>query len=152
MKKILSKTMMLVALAATLLSFTIFGGEGFEIYLNNKVVMQQYGKTDNAPKALRLNQYAANDELTVKYHHCGKVGKSRVITIKDAQNRILREWRYADAAQPVAPMVCKVKDILSLSKGNETTLKLYYRSTELTTDRMLTTLVIENNVVAKSGR
>jgi hypothetical protein len=150
MKKIISKTMMLGALAATLLSFTMFGGEGFEIYLNNKVVVQHYGKPDNAPKSLRLNQYAANDELTVKYHHCGKVGKSRVITIKDAQNKVLKEWRFADAAQPVAPMVCKVKDILPLGKGEEAVLKLYYRSSELTTDRMLTTLIIDNNVVAKN--
>ena len=42
MKSIISKTMTLVAIGATLLSFSPkFGGEGFEISLNGKVVLQR---------------------------------------------------------------------------------------------------------------
>jgi hypothetical protein len=150
MKQIISKTMMLVAVAATLLSFTNFGGEGFEIYLNNKVVIQQFGKPTNAVKSLRLNQYSANDRLTIKYHHCGQVGKSRTITIKDSKNNLLKEWRFADAAAPAAAMLCDVKDILDLNKGNESVLKLYYTSSELPNGRLLATIVVENNSVVRN--
>jgi hypothetical protein len=153
MKSILSKTMMLVAMAATLLSFTNFGGEGFEIFLNNKVVIQQFGKTLNDVNSLRLNQNLSDGQLTVKYYHCGQVGKNRIITIKDGQNKLLKEWRFADAtsslASPVA-MNCNVKDILNLGKGNESTFKLYYSSSELPKGRLLTNIVVENKSVASN--
>lgn len=141
MKSIISKTMMLVAIGATLLSFSPKpGGEGFEISLNNKVLIQRYGSDINAVNNLQLNQSASNDQLTVKYHHCGKVGKNRIITIRDGQNNLLKEFRYADVSTPVAAMSLPVKDILSLKKGNANTLKMYYSSTELPNGRLLATI------------
>ena len=146
MKPIIPKTMALVALAAILFSFTNLGGEGYEIYLDNKIVIQQYGKTLDAVNNLRLDHSALNGRLTVKYHHCGRVGKNRTITIKDGQNKALKEWRYPDVAQPVAAMNCKVKDILDITK-NTGTLKLYYTSSELPNGRLLTNIVVENKSV-----
>ena len=153
MKSIISKTMTLVALAATLLSFTNFGGEGFEIYLNNKVVIQKFGKSLDEVNNLRLNQSSANSQLTVKYHHCGQVGRNRIISIKDGQNKILKEWRFSDATSSVASpstMNFNVKEILNLKKGNETTMKLYYASSELPKGRLLTNIVVENNSIARN--
>ena len=141
MKSIISKTMMLVAIGATLLSFSPKpGGEGFEISLNNRVVIQRYGSDINTVNSLQLNQTASNDQLIIKYHHCGKVGKNRIVTIKDGQNNVLKEFRYADVSTPVAAMSLPVKDILGLKKGNVNTLKLYYSSSELPNGRMLTTI------------
>ena len=141
MKSIISKTMAFVAICATLFSFSPKpGGEGFEISLNNKVVLQQFGSQMDAVKSLALNQSTYNDQLTIKYHHCGKVGKNRVVTVKDGQNKILKEWHFADAATPVAAMAVNVKDILSLKKGNSNTLKLYYSSSELPGGRELATI------------
>jgi len=151
MKSIISKTMLLVATAATLLSFTNKGGEGFEILLNNKVVIRQFGKNLDAVQRLQLTQHSASDQLTVKYYHCGQVGKNRIITIKDEQNKTLKEWRFADATSSIASpvsMSCYVKDILSLNKGKETVLKLYYASSELPKGRLLTNIVAANSSVA----
>jgi hypothetical protein len=141
MKSFFSKSVALVAICTTLFSFsTKPGGEGFEIYLNNKVVLQQYGGDMNTVKSLQLTQSSPADQLTIKYHHCGKIGKNRVVTIKDHQNKVLKEFRYADATIPVSPMVVNVKDILNLKKGGHNTLKLYYSSTELPNGRMLVTI------------
>jgi hypothetical protein len=152
MRSIISKAMSLVAIAATLLSFSpkpgiasgkpmaTKGGEGFEISLNNKVVVQRYGSDINTQNSLQLNPVATSDQLTIKYHHCGKVGKNRIITIKDGQNNMLKDFRYADAATPVSAMSLPVKDILSLKKGNNSILKLYYTSTELPNGRLLTSI------------
>ena len=138
MKSIISKTMMLVAIGATLLSFSPKpGGEGFEISLNNKVLIQRYGNDINTVNSLQLNQSAASDQLIIKYHHCGKVGKNRIVAIKDGQNNVLKEFRYADVSTPVAAMSLPVKDILSLRKGNANSLKLYYTSSELPNGRVL---------------
>lgn len=148
MKQMIFKTTMLVAIAATLLSFTNFGGEGFEIFLNNKVVVQQFAPKFNASQQLKLSPHSANDQLTIKYHHCGRVGKNRIITIKDLQNNRMKEWRFTDAATPVAAMQCNVKDILNLAKKNGQSFKLYYSSNELPEGRLLTNIVIEGNVYA----
>ncbi len=150
MKSIISKTLSLVAISATLFSFSPKpGGEGFEISLNNKVVIERYGSNIDAVKSLPLNQTASNYQLTIKYHHCGKVGKNRIISIRDGQNNVLKEFRYADAAKPVAPMDVPVKDILSLKKGGANSLKLYYVSTELPNGRMLASLVIGTSAVTQ---
>jgi len=138
MKSIISKTCMLVAVATMLFSFAPnFGGEGFEISLNGKVLVQQFGKNMDVVKTLNLETASPNDLLTIRYHHCGKVGKNRVIAIKDGQGKLLKEWRFKDVAEPVGEMSCKVQDLLNLKKGNDAVLKLYYASTELPNGRQL---------------
>ena len=149
MKSIISKSMALVAVCATLFSFSPKpGGEGFEIYLNNKVLLQQYGSQMDAVKSLSLNQSSYNDQLTIKYHHCGKVGKNRIVTLKDGQNKMLKEWHFADAETPVAAMAVNVKDILSLQKGNGR-LNLFYSSSELPNGRLLTVIIPGNTTGVK---
>lgn len=132
---------------ALLLSFILFsfstppGGEGFEIYLNNKVIIQRFGNDVNKPQTIKLALSSAQDEITIKYYHCGRVGKNRVLTIKDSQEKVLKEIRFADVNIPVAGMICKVKDIISLKKSNDSFLKLYYTSTELPNGRLLASVL-----------
>ena len=143
MKSIFSKTMALVTICAALFSFSPKpGGEGFEIYVNNKVVIQKFGNEISTVQNLQLNQNSYGDQLTIKYHHCGKVGKNRIITIKDGQNKVLKEFRYADAAKPVAAMALNVKDILNLKMVNPNSLKLSYSSSELPDGRTLATISV----------
>lgn len=140
----------LLAIAITLFSFAgKTGGEGFEIYLNNKVVLQQFGNEMKVVKTLRLDQSNENDELSVRYHHCGKVGKNRVITIKDANDKVLKQWKFTDASNAVSSMTCKVKDILALQKGKDKTIQLFYSSTELPQGRQLASIVTGSKAVAK---
>ena len=146
MKSIISKTITLVAIIVTLLSFTTnFGGEGFEISLNGKVVLQQFGKEMEVIKTLQLHSTSPNDKITIRYHHCGKVGKNRIVTIKDGQNNLVKEWRFKDTATPVGEMSCSVQDILILKKGSNQVLKLYYSSSELPNGRQLATLSLEQS-------
>jgi hypothetical protein len=141
MKSIISKTFTLAAIAVTLLSFTSnVGGEGFEISLNGKVVLQQFGKDMDEVKTLQLTAASPNDQLSIRYHHCGKVGKNRIVTIKDGQDKLLKEFKFKDVQTPYGEMSCKVQDLLRLKKGNNTVLKLYYSSSELPNGRQLATV------------
>jgi len=149
MKAGIKKAAILLMMAFTLFSFsTLPGGEGFEVYLNNKIIMQRFGNQLNSPQSIQLSDAAANDEITIKYHHCGRVGKNRVLTIKDNQDKVLKEIRFADVNVPVSGMSCKVKDIISLKKGNNNILKLYYSSTELPNGRLLASIVTGSNRTA----
>ena len=144
MKSIMTKATLLLTICAALFSFTTRpGGEGFEIYLNNKVMIQKFGAKDmNTVQSLQLHQSDADDQLIVKYHHCGKVGKNRIITIKDGTNKLLKQFNYADASTPVAEMALKMQEIFNLRKGSNSTFHLYYSSSELVQERLLTTIVL----------
>ena len=141
MLPIISKTKVVkrlagLALCALLFSFSTepAGGEGFEIFLNNKVVLQQFGNSMKTVKTLSLDHASPDDQLAIIYHHCGKFGKDRVLIIKDQKNNTLKKWNFKDEG---ARMTCKVKDLLGLQKGNSHLLKLYYSSSELPEGREL---------------
>lgn len=147
MRSIIAKTFSLLLISTALFSFSAKpGGEGFEVYLNNKLILQRFGNNMNAVQTIRLNEGSPNDELTIKYHHCGKVGKNRVLTVKDGQDKVLKEIRFADAADPSASMNCRVKDIISLKKGNSSTFRLFYKSSELPAGRLLATIITGSTV------
>lgn len=153
---------LLITLSGMLFSFSVktaetlfpynnnFGGEGFEVYLNDKLVLQQYGEKMNTVKTLELDQSASNGQLAIRYYHCGKPGKSRVVTIKDEQNIVLKEWRFGDAKDASSKVSCNVKDIFALPKfkaGKK--LNLYYAATELPNGRLLATLTTVRKNVAQ---
>ncbi|MGK2861700.1 MAG: hypothetical protein ACSLE0_07180 [Chitinophagaceae bacterium] len=155
MLPIFVKTKVINLVAAFTLSTILFsfsngkGGEGFEIFLNNKLVIQQYGKEMNKVKSLSLDASSENDLLSIRYYHCGRVSKSKTITIRDDQDRVLKQWKFADVSDASATISCKVKDILSLRKGKSSSLKLYYSSSELPEGRLLTSIVTKEMNVAK---
>lgn len=118
-------------------SFSLkFGGEGYQIFVNSKMVLESFGKDMNTVKSISLNGFPENSLLTVRYYHCGKIGKNRVVAIKDNRQQVLKEWRYDDATEVVSGMKCGVRDIIQLKKGN-TDLFLYYTSSELPNGRLL---------------
>ena len=153
---------LLITLSVILFSFSLktaealssyknnFGGEGFEVYLNDKLILQQYGEKMNTVKTLELDQSASNGQLAIRYYHCGKPGKSRVVTIKDDQNVVLKEWRFGDAKDASAKVSCNVKDIFALPKfkaGKK--VNLYYAATELPNGRLLATLTTVHKAAAQ---
>jgi hypothetical protein len=153
MSNIISKTnlvkkLAVLAFCALLLSFSTApaGGEGFEIYLNNKVVLQQFGNSMDKIKTVGLEQASPDDQLAIVYYHCGKQGKNRVLIIKDEKENTLKKWNFKDEG---ARMTCKVKDILGLEKGNRSVLKLYYSSSELPDGRQLASISTGTKGVAK---
>ena len=152
---------LLIALSSILFSFSVktaetifsknnFGGEGFEVYLNDKLILQQYGEKMSTVKTIELDQSAGNGQLAIRYYHCGRPGKSRIVTIKDDQNVVLKEWRFGDAKDASAKVSCNVKDIFALPKvkaGKK--VSLYYAASEMPKGRLLATLTTVNRNAAQ---
>lgn len=149
MRTFITKTLGLLALCTAIFSFSAKpGGEGFEVYINNKLILQRFGDQLNRAQVIQVNEGSANDELTIKYHHCGKVGKNRVLTLKDGQDKVLKEIKFEDVSTPSAGMSCRVKDIVSFKKGSTNTVKLYYTSSELPGGRLLASIITGNNTAS----
>lgn len=153
MKKIRYQPTMLFAsliiLCTVLFSFTfktaesVLGGEGFEVYMDNKLILQQFGKDMNVVKTIQFDQKASTGELAIRYFHCGKNGKSRVVTIKDEENNLLKQWKFGDEG---TKLCCNVKQVFALPKikaGKK--LNLYYSSAEIPEGRLLAILMANNN-------
>jgi hypothetical protein len=128
----------LLTIGVALFSFSPKGGEGFEIYLNNKLVIQQFGNNMANVRSLQLDQTFSNEELTVKYYHCGQAGKDRHVLVKNNQGNILKDWQFYDNSKNGA-MDCPVNEILALQKENSS-VNLYYVSKEIPNGRFLVTL------------
>jgi len=111
------------------------GGECFEIFQDNKLVLQRCGKDINSVQTISLAN-SSNSEITVKYFHCGQVGKNRTLTLKTSDEKIVKEWKFANSTAN-AGMKCGVKEIFSTKVSNTANLKLYYSSSELPDGKLL---------------
>ena len=115
---IISKTLLL--LVGVIASFSFVaprGGDVFKIYINNKMIVEQFVHNNPPMKVISLDQRNYNDEVSVYYSHCGQIGKSRQLSIRDASNRVIKTWKFADAGKEHTPMTFRVKDILDVQKG-----------------------------------
>jgi hypothetical protein len=153
MKKLIRNSIGLIpvlAICSLLFSFADpKGGEGFEIYLDKKLVLQQFGSQLNSVKSIQLDPASANSQLVVKYYHCGQTGKNRAITIRDAQNRILKEWHFPDGYKGNVDMTCSVKEILQLKPSAVLRIDLYYSSKEIPAGRLLTSITSKKATLTK---
>jgi len=141
------RTAALMALFATASSFSsTWGGDHYRVYVNNKLVTEQFVYAQKSVPAIQLDQRSQGDQVTVYYSHCGRVGTARHLTFKDGSKE-LKTWSFADAAVDV-PMTCKAKDIFGLEKG-AARLGMYYSSKELPAGRLLATVVLGKDIVAQ---
>ena len=145
----------MILLPVTLLSFIPKpGADHFEVYLNKKLVFQQYVGQNTTTKSLALDQGNINDQVDVFYSHCGVMGKKRTITIRDGQT-ILRQWRFPDTENDKAAanrlMSMRAKDILSFqSKGSDRKINLYYSSEQIPDGRLLASIVLDTENTNKA--
>jgi hypothetical protein len=142
-----AKLLALVVFSTVFSSFSSkMGGDSFEIFINKKLVVQQFVSHTSGVKSFQLDASNANYQVDVYYSHCGKSGTSRNIIIKDGENHLLKEWHFSDASGSNTPMSCKVKDLLNIGKTNGTSkLNIYYSSKELPKGRLLAAVLLNTD-------
>lgn len=135
MKKLIFGAMIALALGA--LSFTRFGLDAYDVFLNDKMVMKGYVNQPLDSRILSLGKAASGDQLRVVYRHCrlnNGPGTGRHIALKDESGHALQQWDFADAGQMIIP----VKDLLSAKKKSANhQLSLYYTAHELDNGQLL---------------
>ncbi|TWI80432.1 hypothetical protein IQ13_3109 [Lacibacter cauensis] len=138
-RKAMLTAVLLLAASTLLYSFRTTGGEGFEIYIDNKLVLQQFNQEMKQVKQIQLN--AAQQELQVKYYHCGMAGKNRVLELKKAGQEVVKHWQFNNSEGKNFAITVAVKDILaSQKKAGTAAVSLYYSSKEAPQGRLLATI------------
>lgn len=143
------KTLLAAGFCATLFSFTPVGGDSYTIHVNNKLLAQHYVASKEAIPSISVNRAAANDQFSVYYNECGKIGKDRKLAIKDEKNTVLKEWSYANAVEEHTPMTYKASEIISLKRKDSGKLKLVYTSREVSDGRLLATITFTDELKAR---
>lgn len=135
-----------VALSGLLFAFTNssdFGGHSVQVYLDSKLVLDQHiNYKAEAPK-LALDPTEKFNQLIVKYNECGRTVTGRRLTIKDTDNKVLKDWSFEGESTGFrGSMSCKVSEILALKPKGNNTLKLYYSSAEFPEGQQVAYLII----------
>ena len=86
--------------------------------------------------------------IDINYSHCGMIGKSRTLLVKDASGNVLNQFKYPDASGTKKYMTCTVKDIMKTQKQNNNSVYLYYLSNELPEGRMLAVMNFNNSTAS----
>jgi hypothetical protein len=109
------------------------GGDSFTIYLNDKLLVEQFVLRKETPKTISLAAASKNDVVRVYYSHCGKIGVARTLIIKDAEGKKLASWNFKNSeANKENRMAVNVNEILSLRTAlHNQRLQLVYTSKEL---------------------
>jgi hypothetical protein len=145
------KSVFLFALSAVLFSFTTsWGGDSYQIFINKKLVMKEYVHNNTGAKSFAMDKATYDDQVEVYYSHCGQVGKSRAISIKDENNRLVKELHFDDFTGKNSGMSFKVSDFINWDKRNGVDqLNIYYSSKELNNGRLLATIMLGTEAKAK---
>lgn len=150
MKKIISfswlHALVGIALSGLMFSFSTSTGSGahnVQIYLDNKLVIEQYiSSKANTPKLI-LDPSEKYNQLIVKYNECGRTVSGRKITLKDDHDKVLKAWSFEGLATGFKEsMSCSVKEILALKPKGSNTLKLFYSSSDFTEGSQIASVVI----------
>ncbi len=126
-------TNLFVVLASIVLcSFALVpGGASYEVYLNNQLVMKEHLYGRKVVPALPLNiTSSSQDELALTFNNCGKIDTSRKISLKDDEDKTMKEWTFADSPDLKNQMRIKVNEITAF-RNKHSTAKLVYSSREL---------------------
>jgi hypothetical protein len=146
--KKIGRGLALVSLLA-MFSWTFpFGGDSLEIFLNKKLVFRQLMYKNESLKTVTLSPEAAKQQMEINYRHCGAVGKSRVLLLKNLQNKIVRSWHFTDVESRDASMVVNVQDIIQRMKHSGDRIHLYYTSKELPGGKLLADIIYQPQTVA----
>ena len=129
----MARTIAIAAICLTMLAVSARKGiDSYEIYLNGKLLLRQVADRSFSLQSLHLNASQSDEKLVIYYYQCNApsgTGKGRSISVKDGNGRILKEWKFADAAEGNGGMPIPVKEILQLAKGTGI-LHFYYVSGE----------------------
>ena len=143
---LLKRSLLPVSLFAIVAFFSAFispaGGEGFEIYVDNRLLIQKFNTDMKQLTNLQLSGSNAKSELKVKFYHCGMSGRDRSLSLRNANNQLLKQWQFSNSDGKNFAVIVPVREILALQqKSGNATLYLYYASKEASGGRLLTGIV-----------
>lgn len=110
---------------------TLPGGNSFEAYLDQELILNEHLWGSRKMSTITLDKNSTST-LSIHFNQCGVTGTHRSLSIRDEQNKVLKQWRFQDVDPSVKdPMPVPVQEIAKVVLGKKT--GLYYESKEEST-------------------
>ena len=139
----------LLAFSLGLFAFnTRFGGDSLEVWINNKMVFQQFMHVDKSVHNIVLQESNYNDNISFRYSHCGQLGKQRTIALKDANDKVLKQWTFTNGSGQ--SMSFSAKEIMDRQKNSTAVIHVYYTSSEIPNGKLLVSMTRSSASFAKN--
>jgi hypothetical protein len=156
MKNVFFKKPLLKACLFVFFCMTVFIGTAragldyYEIFIGKKLILKRALNQPLKLESLPISQTNSNEQLIIYYYQCNapdKLASNRVITLKDANGKKIKEWKFANAKSSNAAMTIPVKELLQLQKAGKNSLALFYSAEGKTHEEKLVSVAAENKTV-----
>lgn len=139
----------IVMVATILVAFDRPGGHSLQVYLDDRLVLEQYVTSSTEAPMLRLDPAKSYKKIDVRYNECGRTVTGRKLIIKDSRDNMLKAWSFEGSAAGLKDaMTCEIKDIVALKQAGSNVLKLYYSSNDFPHGQLVANLVIGDETKA----
>jgi hypothetical protein len=132
-----------VALLLLMSASSFRGGYSYTLHLNNKLVSEQYLTSKFETPVVLLTDQDLKETLTVYFNECGEIGRGRKLSVRTPDQKILKEWSYANSTMKHDPMGIVLKEIAPMLNTGK--LAVYYSSERVTKPQILAQLTIASN-------
>jgi hypothetical protein len=127
-----------------LMAFTPkMGGYSYTIHLNGKLVKDYYLTSNLETPTITLSEQDLKGTLGIYFNECGQIGASRKLSLRLSDQKILKEWNFANNTVHHDPMEFSVNEISALLASGK--VGVYYTSERLTKPQILAYLVSTPN-------
>jgi hypothetical protein len=134
-----------IALCLLLISFAPRpGGYSYTLHLNNKLVSEHYVTSKFETPSLTLTDQTMKGTLGIYFNECGQIGQARKLSLRTADEKILKEWSFDNSTMKHDPMEISLKDVTTTIAPGKWA--VYYTSERVTKPQMLVYLVTTTRV------
>lgn len=131
-----------------LLSFTLRpGGYSYTLHLNSKVVGEHYLTSSFQTPTLALTNQNLTGTLSVYFNECGQIGQDRKLSLRNAEQKILKEWSFANSTTKHDAMEVNLKEVSGLLNSGK--VGIYYASERLNKPQIMAYLSTAEAVAKK---
>lgn len=131
----------MTGLAIFLLSaFALYpGGYSYTLHLNNRLVSEQYITPTFETPTLTLSDQDKKGTLTVYFNECGQIGRQRKLSVRVSDQKVLKEWSFANSSSQHDPLQLTLKDLSAYAHSG--TMAIYYSSERVSKPQVLAYVV-----------
>ncbi|ASZ09689.1 hypothetical protein KTO58_27545 [Chitinophaga pendula] len=140
-KHLLTACTVIFTVCITLMSFSARAGlDSYEIYINKKMILQQYVNQPLQFDQLQLHNASPQDQLIIHYRHCHepRTGTNRSITVRDEKGAVLKQWKFKDGASGMTIPIGELQQLEKSYAGND--LHIFYTADQMLRPYMLVAL------------
>jgi hypothetical protein len=115
------------------------GGYSYTLHVNNKLVGEHFLTSKFETPSITITDPDRKGTLGVYFNECGQIGQGRKLSLRTSDQKVLKEWRFANSTTQHDPMEVSLKEVAEILASGK--VAIYYTSERVTQPQVLAYLV-----------